>query len=367
MTITVLQENLLPKLQDASKFVASKPQLPILSGVYFSCEQNRLIIRSTDLKVGFQTTIGGKVEKEGACVVPIRVFVELVASLHAGPLTLITHEESLVISQGKVKSTLSTFPILDYPPFPVVTGQKTNIQAKNFSQAIDHVFYAASLDETRPVIASILIKFDEDECILAATDGYRLAVQSIETTHTEQTQTVLIQAKMLSEIARIIGKGSTQEVSFSVSQELATASFETEDTSMMVRTTEGTFPNFQAIIPSHFSIITVIEREPLIHALKTALVVAKESSSIISMEISDKVVKVSGSSQSVGENVSELDSSYAGEERRVISCNAKFLMDCLSRIESDSIELAMNEELKPIRLRAKDDERFTYIVMPFKK
>ncbi len=367
MIITVLQENLLPKLQDASKFVASKPQLPILSGVYLSCEDKNLIIRSTDLKVGFQTTIGGKIEKEGTCVVPIRYFVELIASLHAGPLTLSMQKDSLVISQGKVQSTLSTFPILDFPPFPILEEKDGQLTSKIFANAVDHVFYAASLDETRPVIASILLHFEDDHCTFAATDGYRLAVEEIESKIVEKNQKVLVQAKMLAEISRIVGKYPEKEVFIRISEELATVQFSIDDTVMMVRTTEGTFPNFQAIIPPQFSISTLIDRDSLVHALKTALVVAKESSSIITMEITKKTVRVSGMSQSVGENSTELESSYAGDETRTLSCNAKFLMDCLTRIESSSVELSMNEELKPIRLRPEGSEKFTYIVMPFKK
>lgn len=367
MIITVLQENLLPKLQDALKFVSSKPQLPILSGVYFSCEEKHLVIRSTDLKVGYQAIIGGKVEKEGACVVPIRFLVELIASLHAGPITLSFEETSLKISQGKVHSTLSTFPILDFPPFPGMGTQSSSLKVKSFSRAIDHVFYAASLDETRPVISSILLQFTEEECTIAATDGYRLAVEKIEATKFDETQQVLIQARMLAEIARIIGKNNAEDVYIFVSQELAQVSFQVEDTTMMVRLTEGKFPNFKAIIPPSFAITTLIEREPLIHALKTALVVAKESSSIISLEINPSLIKVLGMSQNVGENTTDLESSYTGKEKKTISCNAKFLLDCLSRIDAELIEFSLNEELKPIRIRAKDDEKFTYIVMPFKK
>lgn len=367
MNITVLQENLLPKLQDAGRFISSKPQLPILSGVYLSCEENHLVIRSTDLKVGYQSILGGKIEKEGTCVVPVRFLVDLLASMHAGPVILSLQENSLKISQGKVTSTLSTFPVLDFPPFPTMGEKFSSLSTKEFSKAIEHVFYSASLDETRPIIASILIKFDEEECAVAATDGYRLAVERIESEKKDKTQQVLIQAKMLAEIARIVGKGSSEEVSFYVSQELAQASFVVDDTTMMVRLTEGSFPNYKAIIPPTFAISTFIEREPLIHALKTALVVAKESSSIISMEIAANLVKVLGASQSVGENVTEVESTYTGSERRLLSCNAKFLMDCLSRMESEFIELSMNEELKPIRIRAKDDDTFTYIVMPFKK
>ncbi len=367
MNITVLQENLLPKLQDASRFVASKPQLPILSGVYLSCEENRLLIRSTDLKVGYQSIIGGKIEKEGTCVVPIRFLVDLVASLHAGPLTLALEETTLTISQGKVRSTLSTFPILDFPPFPSLGEKSNSIDAKAFSKAIDHVFYAASLDETRPVISSILIHFDDEECTLAATDGYRLAVEKIPSKEAGKSQQILVQAKMLAEIARIIGKANAQIVHLFVTQELAQVSFQVDDTTIMARLTEGKFPNYQAIIPPKFVISTELDRDLLIHALKTALVVAKESSSIISIEIKKSVVNVLGASQSVGENTTELDSTYTGDETRTLSCNAKFLMDCLSRIEAEFIELSMNEELKPVRIRVAKDDTFTYIVMPFKK
>lgn len=95
--------------------------------------------------------------------------------------------------------------------------------------------------------------------------------------------------------------------------------------------------------------------------------VAKESSSIVSLHIEPKAVKISGNSVNIGENEVELDTSYSGEEKRTISVNAKFLLDAISKITTKFIEICVNEELKPVMVKPEGENPFVYIVMPFKR
>jgi DNA polymerase-3 subunit beta len=85
------------------------------------------------------------------------------------------------------------------------------------------------------------------------------------------------------------------------------------------------------------------------------------------MHFTHQNLSVSGSSVNVGENQSDIETNYEGSEERTIACNAKFLLDMLTRSDCEYVEISMNEELKPIRLRPEGKEEFTYIVMPFKR
>lgn len=367
MTITILQENLFPKLQDSLRFISSKPQLPILSGIAISARDSGITIRSTDLKVGFQTTVGGKIEEEGECVVPGKYLEELVGSLVAGPIHLHTTNQQMIVTQGKVKSTLTLFPSADFPPFPELGVQTHALDRKKLLSTVESCIYASSLDESRPVLASLYLHLEDTECTVAATDGYRLTVATFESDLVEKPLTALIHAKMLAEAVRILGKQSDEKIRLFVSDELSQIGLSAGDTSVLVRKTDGDFPKYEAIIPPSFALAIKVHRESLVHALKTALVVAKESSSIISLHFTHQNVSVSGSSVNVGENRSEIETNYEGEEERTIACNAKFLLDMLTRTDSEYVEISMNGELKPIRLRPEGNEAFTYIVMPFKR
>ena len=135
MTITVLQENLYPKLQEALRFIAGKPQLPILSGIFMSAHSGEVTLRSTDLRVGFQTVLGGKVEEDGECVVPAKFLEELVGSLTQGPIVLQTKEQNLLVTQGKTKAKLTVFSSSDFPPFPSLGKEILSVNRKKLLDA----------------------------------------------------------------------------------------------------------------------------------------------------------------------------------------------------------------------------------------
>jgi len=69
----------------------------------------------------------------------------------------------------------------------------------------------------------------------------------------------------------------------------------------------------------------------------------------------------------IGENKVELDTSYAGEEKRTISVNAKFVLDALTKMTTKFVEICVNEELKPVMIKPEGESAFIYIVMPFKR
>lgn len=367
MNLTVLQENLLPRLQEASRFISSKAQLPILTGVHLIARDHKIIIQTTDLKVGFQTSLGGKIIEDGEVIVSAKVLTEILASLRPGAVELESIESGVKITQQKTQAKLPGFPLEDFPPFPELGTHVADIDGKTFSECIENNSFCASLDETRPVLASVLMKIEGDRCTFVATDGYRLAVIERECENSVEPLTLLVPAKTLSEVGRTMDKEKVEKVRIFSSKELAQVSFVADDTSIIVRETEGTFPNYTSIIPQSFALMIQIDRDHLIQALKTALVIAKESSSIVSFKIEKGKIVLSGVSASVGSNEIEVETDYKGGTVKTIACNAKFLLDSLLRISKDRIELHVNEELKPILIRPQGDERYTYLVMPFKK
>lgn len=367
MIITILQENLLPSLTDALRFIAGKPQLPILSGVHIQATAQGIFIRSTDLKVGFQAKVGGKIEGEGECVVPARYFCETIASLTQGAIRLESTQTHLLVSQGKISAKLSLFPPDDFPPFPDRGEEVFVLDREEFFHAVDAVSYAASQDESRPVLGSVLLKTQDKLCTVVATDGYRLSMNRFQHSKELPKMDILIQAKMLSEMGRIIGKQTESDVHFFVSQELSQVGVQCGDVMILIRKTDGEYPNYNAIIPDSFTTQIEIDRESLLHALKTALVFAKEMSSIVSLSFTKNLLTVTGSNTTVGENTITIDVKNDTEGEQKISCNARFLTDALMHGESTFVTIGMNEELRPVGLWIDEKKDYLYIVMPFKR
>lgn len=368
MHITLLQENLLKVTQAASRFIAARPQIPILTGIALRASNGKLTIQSTDLKVGFQTTLAVKITEEGETVVPAKIFTELLHSLNPGPLELKTDKDTLIVVQNKAKAKLPSFAIAEFPPFPQSVESTFIIPTSQFVSCIDHALYAASLDETRPVLASLLFSLEDGELTCVCTDGYRLSVmkEKIEDTSNKQVR-VLLPARAMQEVMGIIAHSNTKTVQLSVSEELSQVFVTIAENTILLRMIEGSFPPYQQIIPQSFAFETTLSREEWISALKTAMVFARESSSILALEFTNDTCRITSAGVSAGEHEGSITSSGKTSEPRKISFNGKFLLDVLSHLDSENVIFKMNDELKPGLLLPEGREYPLSVIMPFKR
>ncbi|PWU23731.1 DNA polymerase III subunit beta [Candidatus Cerribacteria bacterium 'Amazon FNV 2010 28 9'] len=368
MYITILQENFLKSIQDAGRFTAHKTQLPSLTGIYCQAKNGIITLRSTDLHIGYQTTVGAKVIEEGECVLPSKIVQEFISSLLAGPLELKTDKDSLTLIQGKKTSKIPLFSVNDFPPFPEFNGEKIVFDAQNLTRALESCLYAASLDETRPVLASILWDMTSEGMTFVCTDGYRLScVRETVSIELSKPQKLLLPAKGVGEITSIINRQKSKKVSFGVSNELSQSFFFVDDSIILLRLVDGEFPPYEQVIPRSFTFETGLDREEWMMALKTALVFAKESSSIISLLFEDKECIVRSASANLGEQETRISSSTAPSEQKKISFNGRFLLDVLTHLETPQVIFKMTDELKPGVILAEGSEYPVNVVMPFKR
>ncbi len=368
MKVTLLQENLLKTIQQATRFIATKPQIPILSGILLKASDGKLSYSSTDLRVGFQTSEAVKIEEDGEVVVPAKVFSEFIATLSPGVIEIKTDGDLLVVSQKKTKVKIPTFTAAEFPPFPEVSGEEVVIPMEKFVQAVQAVIYTASLDETRPVLASLLLRIDEGVMTCACTDGYRLSVaKQVLDEKDDKALKVLLPAKSMQEAMGVIAHSNTKTVRLSVSRELSQTFISVGNFVILLRMVEGEFPPFEKIIPASFVFETSLDRGEWLSALKTAMVFAKDSSQVVTLEFTDGQCRVVSASASVGEQEGVVESTGKTSELKKIAFNGKFLMDILTRLEGDRVEFKMNDELKPGVLLPEGKEYPLSVIMPFKR
>lgn len=367
MKITLLQENLLTAIQQATRFIASKPPLPILTGLYLQVKKGGLMMRATDLRVGFQTKVGGKVIEEGQGVVAAKPLQELISTLRPGPLTLTTLAEGgMEVEWANGKAKLQTFTVEDFPPFPSEDKDMMTFPRQQLLTLLESVLYAAGLDETRPILASVHLVIADGKLTGVCTDGYRLAVNGISVGEIPQSKNFMIPARMATELCYALSHTKEKNVRFGTSDKLVQANISFGDTSLFVRLVEGEFPQYQSLIPQSFQTEVNIGREEWMSALKTSMVFAKETSSIVTLMIDEKNCTIRSASSGVGENEIVIESQKTGKEQTV-SVNARFLMDVLSHVKSETVVLKINDPLKPVVFIDEQQPEMTAIVMPFKK
>lgn len=364
MKVSVLQENLLKAVQDVSRFVPAKPQIPILSCVFMKAQSGKLELTSTDLSVSIKTGCGGRIEVAGEFAVPAKAFLEYLSTLSPGALELEVLGGELLVKGKKLSSSFQGMLSKEFPAVVQVEGGWVEFQAKDFLEAVEKGGMAASPDESRPVFASLFWEIDPEFVQVVSTDGYRLSRKQIKNPGWSQ-QSFLVSAKTLREVARIIARLKTESVSLCVVNDgvLAVKAGGVEFT---VRLVEGTFPAYRNILPQAYVSEMTFDREELVSALKSVMVFSREASGVVKVRIEggEMVLAAASSALGSGEARVSLGDLIGGDN--AIAFNGRYLLDVLGAVSEKTLRFSMNEGLKPGMFRLEKDESFLYLVMPFR-
>jgi len=278
MKVDILKENLTSGLSKANRIISSRSQLPILANILLEATNNQLILYSTNLETSIKIILGAKVEKKGSFTVPAKLFSEFINSLPAEKVKLELAKNQLIITCNKYKATINGLESKDYPQFPSTKKQPfLSLDAKNFSQIIAQVAFAATFDDSRPVLNGICLVFDKTRLSFAATDGYRLSVKKI-ASPPDSDQKIIIPASSLQEVQKIIseGKDSNKKIDISQTEDKNQLIFQYNDVYLATRLIGGEFPEYEKIIPDKKTTSVSIDKEELYKAVKVASIFTKK-------------------------------------------------------------------------------------------
>src|SRR5258706_1494824 len=208
MKITVQTSDLRKFLGIVNRGIGLRPQLPILSGVLLKVTKEEVSLVSTDLEVSFWVKVPAKIEEEGELVVPAKLFSELVSSLPAGNVSLEVTKNTLKIETKGINTEIVGQSAEDFPVIPRAGKRQLNLKSGEFRQKMDQVCVSAAKDNARPVFTDTLWEMGSDKIILAATDGYRLGVDSLTMTKSilEKETKLILPARSLQEVSKVLSE-----------------------------------------------------------------------------------------------------------------------------------------------------------------
>jgi len=184
MKLECLQENLAEGLSVVGRVVPTKSTLPVLSNVLLSTRDGELQLTANNLELSVAHRVPGAVEREGEITLPARLLADYVALLDHGQkvsLELNAKTHKVHLACGRYEANISGIDAEDFPPIPQVSGGPSfTIPAATLKETITGVVFAAAPDDTRPVLAGALLRISGGSLTLAAADGFRLAVRTVE-------------------------------------------------------------------------------------------------------------------------------------------------------------------------------------------
>ena len=371
MKVSCLQENLAKGLSIVGRAVATRSTLPVLSNVLLATDQSRLKLSATNLEMGVNCWIGAKVEEEGTTTIPARLLSDFVNSLPPEPISMALNVRSQTLSLrcARYEANIKGIDAQEFPLILTLSEDNTiNLDVATLRHMIELVAFSAATDESRPVLTGVLANLADSSLTMAAADGFRLSVARASLDQgMPQPITVIIPARALQELARISAE-EQEPIQMTISPNRNQVFFHLTDIDVVSQLVEGTFPDYEAIIPKTSNTRTVVNTAEFLKAVQIASFFSRDSNIVKLLieapnESSGGQVTISGTSAELGDNVSQLDAEVEGESTK-IAFNAKYLADVLGVIDAAQVSLETTGSSSPGVIKPVGEEDFVHVIMP---
>ena len=362
LKISVPREELTRQLGVVARAASTRTTVQVLAGLLLRAGEGRLELAATDMEISLRSSLEASVESEGAVVVPSKLLADLVRLLPADEVS-IEHrsgEGVVEVVSGAATYRLHTYNAEDFPRLPdASTVERMSVDADAVLETASRVSRAASRDESRPVLTGILVRFEGEKLIMAATDSYRLAVKETTMGSGGPDLDAIVPARALGELTRIAQSGGGLEIGVLENQVI----FTTDGILLTTRRIEGQFPNYRQLLPETFEHELTLPREELLEVVRRVSVMAQRNAPI-RLRFAEGELTVSAQTQDVGEARETMPAPYAAEPLE-IGFNPDFLRDGVESVEGDEVRLKLISSLRPAVIQGEGDD-FSYLIMPIR-
>lgn len=370
MKLTIERTALKTAVDVANQAVAKKYTLFVTSCLLLEADARTgvLTVTGTDLEIRMSRAASATIEKPGACCVAASTFAALVAGLSDGLVRLEMVGSQLQITSGVARAKLSTVSADDYPPAAQLLDDpdavtRLTVDGSALTAASGRVSYAAATNKNRPVLTGILWQIKPGELAMAAADGFRLAVVRLPA-ETQSTKDVIVPARAMGMIEKI-AKADECDVAIARGWLILTAGETTLRTTLL----EGSFPNYQQLIPQDGKCILSLSARELAAALdfieplaggrsdngmsyRSLLVLAEDGLHVLAPKTQD------------GDAETMIAAMPSSNERPYLAIERGYLLDAVRSLPNDRALIAWTSQSGPLRLTADADDTYVHVIMP---
>ena len=369
MKISVVKDNLLHAVSALSPIVPTKSTMPVLYNILLEAEAGEnggLKLIATDLDISLSYRIKATVEKSGSTTISARKLGEILRELPNAPVALEQIDEKVKIVCEKSSFILPSLPKSDYPVFPDKSFEGAfSIPNATLRKLVNSSSYAAGKDDDRPILKGILWEITREESSMVCTNGHRLAkMVCVEEMKVEEPVSVVVPPKALEMAEKLCSPEGSVEVVIDGNH----LGLRENDTVIFSRLIEGTYPNYEQVIPFYNNRIAIVDTAKVSEALRRMLILANTTTHRVRLYFSANQVNVSVKTEDLGEGEENIEAEYK-EEPLEIYFNGSYLVDVLKFLDCEQVKICMQTSESGILIvPAKESERQRYlnVIMPLK-
>ncbi|NMB76002.1 MAG: DNA polymerase III subunit beta [Myxococcales bacterium] len=373
MEFTISTEELSKGLYRAQGIVEKKSGMPILSNVLFvATPDQKITISATDLEISMIGEYKAEVKTEGRVTVSAKHLYEIVRYMPKGQLKIKKLDNNWAeVRSGSIEYKIMGMPAEDFQNIPEVNlSELAEIDCSSLKKLISKTIYSISNDETRYVLNGAYLESVGDSALrMVATDGHRLAMMDVDTKDKILqkifTKGIIIPKKGLIEMQRLL---ESDQVKCKIGIDKNSLIFHMDSLTIVMRLLEGTFPEYNHVIPKDLKTKIVLDRKSFFESLRRVSILAQDRTDrtlSIKLNLNKGKMQVTTNNPDLGEAREDISIDYNGKEFSV-GFNARYLMDALSSIETEKVDFSIEDDLSPGMLKPFDDKTYTCVVMPMR-
>jgi len=352
------------------RIVPSNTNSAILGGIKISADSDGLTLAASnhDIFIEKEILLSGdgsmEIYESGSIILSAKYLLELVKKMPNMITISLVENDKIRIQSEEIKIQLSGFNPDDFPKLPELTSTDSfKMPMDTLIQMIKQTSFAVSHNDSRPVLTGLLLSFQVNKLICAATNSHRLALSEQEIANGIKG-TYILPLQSAKELIRLFSSSSEEITLYTSDRYLI---FKSHDITFYSRLIEGTYPNVTILIPEEAKTTIIIERNQLLKGIDRACLFAKDSrNNNVKLELTDESnILISSYSNDLGkiEEVQQIKS-VSGKKNLVISLDGSFIMDALKAISEELVSLSFSGSMRPVLIQPVESCTQKHLVSP---
>lgn len=363
MHIEIEKELISKSLLLIQSIVEKKKTLPILANVLIKAVDDFVYLTATDLEISIKIKLEAKVIENGSTTLPAKKIFEIAKEMPEQRIEIVTKPNNwITIQSGQSEFNLAAIDASEFPDIKDETAEIIAIyKAKELKNLIDKSINCISNDDKKYNLNGLFVHTEDKMIHYVATDGHRLI--RIKETFSNDDNTLekgfIIPKKGLLEIKKICENTNSDINMRSINGKVI---FDVDSTTLTIRLIDATFPNYKRVIPEKSEINVTINTQKLYDSIKRVAIISDEKNRTVNLSLSLNNLEVYSKTE-YGNATEGIELNYSLEERNS-KFKANYLLDILSNIDCDEIELFLGSAGKPSLILPQQSDNYCAVLMP---
>lgn len=373
MKFTIKKELLLEALNKVSKAISTKNLIPVLAGVKFELRKNKLTLTASDNDITIQTLIETdneedfKVDSEGSIIIQGKYILDIVRKLPDKYINIeVVDELKILIYTENSEFNLNGISESEYPNIGLEESKKKiTLNAGVFKGIVSQTAFAASNEESKPILTGINFNIVGDILECNSTDSYRLARKVVKLEKSsEESYNIVIPSHNILEFSRIVTDDDSEVELHIFNNKIL---FKNKNLKFESRLINGSYPNTSNLLPEESLLVVSTKLSDFYDVIdRVSILTSDKEKNVVTLETKGNTLILRSSSAEIGRVEEKMSINKNNEEDIKISFSAKYMMEALKSFSTETVDIHFVGEVKPILIKSSEDETLTQLVLPIR-